>query len=59
MILFAPVVIVPYAALTFLLGVRSTRLPARWWPVIPAAFAMHHLTYWLGLVTGFVTHITK
>lgn len=51
-ILFAPFVLVPYALVTLLLGARATRLPVRWWPVIPVAFAMHHLTYWLGIVTG-------
>jgi glycosyltransferase involved in cell wall biosynthesis len=51
-LLFAPFVALPYALLTFVLGVRATRLPARYWPVIPLAFAMHHLTYWLGIVTG-------
>jgi glycosyltransferase involved in cell wall biosynthesis len=51
-LLFAPIAAVPYALLTFILGVRSTRLPMRWWPMIPVAFAMHHLTYWLGIVTG-------
>jgi len=51
-LLFAPLVAVPYAIATFLLGVRVTKLPMRWWPVIPFAFAAHHLTYWLGIVTG-------
>jgi glycosyltransferase involved in cell wall biosynthesis len=51
-LLFAPVVAIPYALLTFILGVRATRLPVRWWPFIPFAFAMHHLTYWVGIVTG-------
>jgi len=51
-LLFAPVLAVPYALATFLLGARVTRLPLRWWPVIPFAFAAHHLTYWLGLVMG-------
>lgn len=51
-ILFAPLVALPYALLTFVLGVRATRLPMRYWPVIPFAFAMHHATYWLGIVTG-------
>ena len=51
-LLLAPFLAVPYALLTFILGVRATRLPVRWWPVIPLAFAMHHLTYWLGIVTG-------
>lgn len=51
-LVFAPFVAIPYAALTFVLGVSATRLPVRYWPVIPFAFAMHHLTYWLGIVTG-------
>jgi glycosyltransferase involved in cell wall biosynthesis len=51
-ILFAPLVAIPYALVTLVLGVRATRLPVRCWPVIPVAFAMHHLTYWLGIVTG-------
>ena len=51
-LLFAPVLAVPYALVTLVLGARVTRLPLRWWPVIPFAFAAHHLTYWLGLVTG-------
>jgi glycosyltransferase involved in cell wall biosynthesis len=51
-LLFAPVVAIPYVLLTFILGVRATHLPMRYWPVIPVAFAMHHLTYWLGIVTG-------
>jgi GT2 family glycosyltransferase len=51
-ILLAPLVAVPYAIATLILGARATRLPLRWWPVIPFAFAAHHLTYWLGLVTG-------
>lgn len=51
-ILLAPLFALPYLALTFVLGVMATRLPLRWWPIIPVAFAMHHLTYWLGIVTG-------
>jgi glycosyltransferase involved in cell wall biosynthesis len=51
-ILFAPLLAVPYALATLILGARATRLPVRWWPVLPLAFAMHHLTYWLGIVTG-------
>jgi glycosyltransferase involved in cell wall biosynthesis len=57
-LLLAPLAALPYAALTFVLGVRATRLPARWWPVIPFAFAAHHLTYWLGIVTG-ITSVRK
>jgi glycosyltransferase involved in cell wall biosynthesis len=51
-LLLAPVLAVPYALVTLILGARVTRLPLRWWPAIPFAFAAHHLTYWLGLVTG-------
>jgi hypothetical protein len=51
-IVLAPIVAVPYALLTLVLGARVTRLPLRWWPVIPFAFAMHHLTYWVGIVSG-------
>jgi glycosyltransferase involved in cell wall biosynthesis len=51
-LMLAPIVAVPYAIATLLLGARVTRLPVRWWPVIPLAFAAHHLTYWLGLLTG-------
>ena len=53
-IFFAPVTILPYALVTLLLGSRVTRLPAsqRW--KIPAAFAAHHLTYYLGILWGMV-----
>jgi glycosyltransferase involved in cell wall biosynthesis len=51
-LILAPVLAVPYALATLILGARVTRLPLRWWPAIPFAFAAHHLTYWLGLVTG-------
>lgn len=51
-ILFAPLVAVPYAAATVILAAPVTRLPLRYWPLIPFAFAAHHLTYWLGIVTG-------
>jgi glycosyltransferase involved in cell wall biosynthesis len=51
-LLFAPLVAIPYGIVTLILGARATRLPLRWWPAIPFAFAMHHVTYWLGIVTG-------
>jgi glycosyltransferase involved in cell wall biosynthesis len=51
-ILLAPVIAVPYAVVTLILGARATRLPLRWWPVIPLAFAAHHVTYWAGVVNG-------
>ena len=58
-LLFAPVVALPYALLTLLLAAPVTRLPLRMWWVIPFAFAMHHATYWLGIVAGFVSPVTK
>lgn len=51
-LLFAPLFAIPYALLTLVLGVRATRLPMPYWPLIPFYFAMHHLTYWAGIVTG-------
>jgi glycosyltransferase involved in cell wall biosynthesis len=51
-LVFAPLLAIPYALVTFILGARATRLPMRWWPVIPFAFATHHLTYWIGIVSG-------
>ncbi len=37
---------------TFILAARTTRLPARWWPLLPFAFALHHLTYYFGILGG-------
>jgi glycosyltransferase involved in cell wall biosynthesis len=51
-ILAAPLVLLPYLLFTFILGVRATRLPPRWWPAIPFAFAAHHLTYFCGICWG-------
>ncbi len=51
-LLLAPLLAIPYALVTLILGSRATRLPLRWWPLLPFAFAMHHLTYWGGIVTG-------
>ena len=53
-ILLAPVAIVPYFFATLILGARATRLPRRMWPVIPVAFALHHATYYFGIVWGVV-----
>ncbi|MFZ2493599.1 MAG: glycosyltransferase [Thermoanaerobaculia bacterium] len=55
-ILLAPLVAIPYALLTLVLGATATRLPLRWWPVIPFAFAAHHVTYWLGIVSGWLQY---
>jgi glycosyltransferase involved in cell wall biosynthesis len=51
-ILALPIVLVPYLALTFVLGVRATRLPKRYRLAIPAAFALHHATYYFGIWWG-------
>lgn len=41
-----------YALLTFGLGVSVTRLPVWSWPMIPVAFAVHHATYYAGIIVG-------
>jgi hypothetical protein len=51
-ILLAPIAVIPYVIVTLILGARTTRLPARYWPVIPFAFALHHATYYFGIVWG-------
>ena len=53
-ILFAPFVALPYAVATLILGARATRLPLRWWPVIPFAFATHHAVYFFGICAGWL-----
>lgn len=54
-ILLAPIAIVPYFLITLILGARATRLPARAWLLIPFAFALHHATYYFGILWGVVT----
>ena len=51
-ILVWPIALVPYIAITLLLGARTTRLPMRDWIVLPFAFAAHHATYFAGIVWG-------
>jgi hypothetical protein len=53
-ILLAPLVAIPYALATLLLAVPRTRLPMRWWPLIPFAFAAHHATYYFGILAGWL-----
>jgi glycosyltransferase involved in cell wall biosynthesis len=53
-ILAMPLAIVPYLALTFVLGIRATRLPLRYWALIPFAFALHHATYYFGICWGLI-----
>jgi len=43
-----------YILLTLILGARVTKLPVRYWPLIPLAFAAHHATYFAGICTGIV-----
>ena len=50
----APLVIVPYTIATLILGARTTRLPMRYWLAIPPAFALHHATYYLGILWGLI-----
>lgn len=50
----ASLVVILYTALTLALAVPGTRLPARWWPAIPFAFALHHATYFFGMVAGMI-----
>jgi glycosyltransferase involved in cell wall biosynthesis len=58
-ILLAPITVIPYVILTFLLGVRATRLPMSRWPMIPVAFAAHHLTYYFGILAGMLRGIIR
>ena len=51
-IIAAPITVVPYYVFTFILGTRTTRLPMRYWPILPFAFAAHHATYFGGIVWG-------
>lgn len=53
-IVLAPLVALPYALATLVLGVRTTRLPLQYWPILPFAFAAHHLTYYFGILWGIV-----
>ncbi|MEA2337882.1 MAG: hypothetical protein QOE82_1889 [Thermoanaerobaculia bacterium] len=53
-ILAAPIAVVPYYIFTFIMGLRATRLPMRYWPLLPAAFAAHHATYFAGIVFGWL-----
>ena len=53
-ILLAPLVVLPYALTTLILGARTTRLPRSWWPLLPFAFAAHHATYYFGILWGWL-----
>lgn len=51
---FAPLLIVPYYVATLVLGASVTRLPKSWWPMLPFAFAAHHVTYFAGIIWGWI-----
>jgi glycosyltransferase involved in cell wall biosynthesis len=51
-IIAAPITIIPYYVFTLILGARATRLPMRYWPILPFAFAAHHAAYFAGIVCG-------
>ena len=53
LIVFPPLGI-PYTIITLILGARATRLPKSYWLVIPVAFALHHATYFSGIVWGLI-----
>ncbi len=48
-----------YYLITFILGARTTRLPKRYWPFLPFAFALHHLTYYFGILWGLVSYAAR
>jgi len=54
MFLFFPILAVPYYVATLILGASATRLPRRFWPLIPFAFAAHHVTYFVAILWGAV-----
>jgi len=41
-----------YYITTLILGARTTRLPLQYWLLLPFAFALHHLTYYFGILWG-------
>jgi len=54
MFFFWPILFIPYYVATLLLGASATRLPRRYWPLIPFAFAAHHVTYFVAIIWGAV-----
>jgi len=54
MFFFFPVLAGPYFLVTLILGATATRLPRRYWPMIPFAFAAHHVTYFVAIIWGAV-----
>ena len=54
MFFFFPILAAPYYVVTLILGASATRLPRRYWPLIPFAFAAHHVTYFVAIIWGAV-----
>lgn len=54
MFFFWPILFVPYYVATLILGASATRLPRRYWPLMPFAFAAHHVTYFVAIIWGAV-----
>lgn len=52
-----PWMLAAYAVLTIGLAASRTRLPVHAWPVIPIAFAVHHATYFFGILAGVVAGV--
>ena len=50
--ILCPPLWIPYFVITLILGARTTRLPKSSWPLLPFAFALHHLTYYFGILWG-------
>lgn len=54
MFFFWPILFIPYYIATLILSAGAPRLPRRYWPLMPFAFAAHHLTYFVGIIWGAV-----
>jgi len=48
-----------HALVTLALGTRATRLPARFWGLIPVGFAAHHAVYFAGIAAGAVSALAS
>lgn len=47
-----PLLVLAYVIIVFALALPRTRLPFRLWLFVPLFFALHHATYFVGIVTG-------
>ncbi len=48
-----------YYVLTLVLGASATRLPWIFWLFIPFAFAVHHATYYAGILWGAISELLR